>query len=102
MIISAATNIKKDLLEQRLKIYKEHPEGAEAEIPKEKSLGLIGEEMDRIKAFGASVVAMSMAFHDGFKLNPRQLETLGQMIVDLADKVTENLTKIDPPPPTHP
>ena len=58
-----------------------------------KPLEVIGEEINRIKAFGSCLVAMGMAFHDGFKLNPRQIETMGQLIIDLTDQVTERLNR---------
>jgi hypothetical protein len=57
---------------------------------------LAGEELNRIKAFGACLVAMGMASPEGYKLNPRQIETLGQTIVDLTAKVTETLNLNDP------
>lgn len=93
MIIDTATTLNKDLQEQKKKISEEI--GVEGQ--KGKPLELPGEELSRIKTFGSCLMAMGMAFHEGYKLNPRQIETMGQMIVDLAAKVAKNLNLPDPP-----
>ena len=91
MIISAAIAINETMQKQRERKNQEDSGGAEMKGEMGRPLELIGEEINRIKAFGSCLVAMGMAFHDGFKLNPRQIETLGQMIVDLVDQVAEKL-----------
>lgn len=102
MLIDATTAINENLQKQREKNSQGNSgeEGLKERLekPKARLLETIGEEMNHIKAFGSSLVAMGMAFHDGFKLNPRQIETLGQMIMDLAEKVTRKLNQ-DPHPP---
>lgn len=102
MIIDAASAINENLQKQREKPKNEISGGEGMKGEMGKPLELIGEEINRIKAFGSCLVAMSMAFHDGFKLNPRQIETLGQMIVDLAEKVTEKLNQTEALPPSLP
>jgi len=88
MIINAASTINKNLQEQKEKINLEASRsGMESQIAK--PLALIREEMNSIKAFGSSLAAMGTASH----VNPRQIETMGQLIVDLADKVTEKLSR---------
>jgi len=88
MIINAAITINKNLQEQREKIDQGASQGAMAS-QMGKPLTLIREEMNSIKAFGSSLAAMGTASH----VNPRQIETMGQLIVDLADKVTEKLNR---------
>lgn len=88
MIINAAVTIKKNLQEQKKKINQEASQG-EMESQIGKPLALIREEMNSIKAFGSSLVAMGTASH----VDPRQIETMGQLIVDLADKITEKLNR---------
>jgi len=102
MVINVITIINDKLQEQREKINQESSEGERMKGHRGKFMELIGEDLNRIKAFGSCLVAMGIAFHDGFKLNPRQIGTLGQMIVDLADKVTEKLNQTDTPPPSFP
>jgi len=86
MIINAAITINKNLQEQKEKINQEDPR-KEMEKQKDKPLALIREEMSSIKAFGSSLAAMGTTS----QVNPRQIETIGQLIVNLADKVTEKL-----------
>jgi hypothetical protein len=86
MIINAAATINKNLQDQKDKINQEDSRGGR-ESPKEKPLALVREEVNSIKAFGSSLAAMGATSH----LNPRQIETIGQLIVDLADKVKEKL-----------
>ncbi|MEW6660458.1 MAG: hypothetical protein AB1424_17570 [Thermodesulfobacteriota bacterium] len=86
MIINAAITINKNLQEQKEKINQEDPR-REMEKQKAKPLALIREEMSSIKAFGSSLAAMGTTS----QVNPRQIETIGQLIVNLADKVTEKL-----------
>jgi hypothetical protein len=88
MIINAAVTINKNLQEQKEKIKQEAPR-VEMANQTGKPLALIREEMNSIKAFGSSLAAMGTASH----ANPRQIETMGQLIVDLADKVTEKLNR---------
>jgi hypothetical protein len=93
MIIHAATTINENFQQGREKINKESSGGGGIVNLMGKPLELIRGEINSIKAFGSSLVAMSMAFHDGYKINPRQIETLGKLIVDLAEKVTKKLTQ---------
>ncbi|GEM_PF-4892465 len=86
MIINAAATINKNLQEQKEKINQADSRG-EMAGQREKPLALIREEMNSIKAFGSSLAAMGTTS----QVNPRQIETIGQLIVDLADKVTEKL-----------
>jgi hypothetical protein len=103
MIIDTTTAISENLQKESEKYHHENSGGEAMKDRMEKPLELIGEEINRIKAFGSCLVAMGMAFHDGFKLNPRQIETLGQMIVDLVDQVTEKLNHTeDSLPPSLP
>jgi len=97
MIINAATAINiainDDLQEPKEKIGKEGFGQRERETQQEKPVELIGEEMNRIKAFGSSLLAMGQTPQGGVKLDPRQIGTLGQLIVELAEKVTEKLNR---------
>jgi len=86
MIINAAVTINKNLQEQKEKINQEVSRG-ERESQTGKPLALIREEMSSIKAFGSSLAAMGTATN----VNPRQIETIGQLIVDLAARITEKL-----------
>ena len=61
--------------------------------PWTKPLELIGEEMNRIRAFGSSLVTIGLTTSGGVKLDPRQIETLGRMIVEQAEKVTAKLNQ---------
>jgi len=88
MIISAAVNINRNLQEQKEKINQEACRGG-SENQTEKPLSLIREEVNSIKAFGSSLASMGTASH----VNPRQIETMGQLIGDLADKITEKLAR---------
>jgi len=97
MIINTADTIYESLQGQREKINKESFGGEGLEKRLGKPLELIGGELNGIKAFGASLVAMGMACPAGFKLNPREIKAIGQMIVELANKVTEKLSQADPP-----
>lgn len=93
MIINAATAINENLQEQRETAFRE-PSGKEGRGDQRgKPLELIGEEMNRIKAFGSSLMALGLTTQGGDKLDPRQIGTLGQLIVDLAEKVTEKLNQ---------
>ena len=96
MIINAASTIKEKIEEQKKKLYLATAVDLGMESHLGKPLELAGEELNRIKAFGACLVAMGMASPEGYKLNPRQIETLGQTIVDLTAKVTETLNLNDP------
>jgi hypothetical protein len=102
MVINVITTINEKLQEQREKVNTASSEDEGMKGHMGKPLQLIGEDLNQIKAFGSCLVAMGMAFHDGFKLNPRQIETLGQMIVDLAEKVKEKLNQTDSRPPSFP
>ncbi|MBI4642883.1 MAG: hypothetical protein HY743_03945 [Deltaproteobacteria bacterium] len=93
MIINAATAINENLQEQKEKIGQEAFARGGRETQKEKPVDLIGEEMNRIKAFGSCLVAIGLTPQGGVKLDPRQIGTLGQLIVDLAEKVTEKLNQ---------
>jgi hypothetical protein len=93
MIINAATAINDNLQEQKGMVGKEAPGREGKEIPTRKPQELIGEEMSRIKAFGSSLVALGLTPQGGVKLDPRQIGTLGQLIVDLAEKVTEKINQ---------
>ncbi len=95
MIINAATTINKNIQEQNEKINQESSREGGVESRIGRPLESIEEEMERIKAFGSSLRAMGLTTHGGFKLNPRQIEAMGQMIVDLADKVTDKLNQPD-------
>jgi hypothetical protein len=92
MIINAATAINENLQEQKERIGRDG--GLRGKEPlKEKPLELIDEEMNRIKAFGSSLVALGLTTQGGGKLDPGQIGTLGQLIVDLAEKVTRKLNR---------
>ncbi|MBI5237959.1 MAG: hypothetical protein HY887_06005 [Deltaproteobacteria bacterium] len=93
MIINAATAINENLQEQKGRVGQEAFDRGGRETQKEKPVDLIGDEMNRIKAFGSSLVAMGLTPQGGVKLDPRQIATLGELIVDLAEKVTEKLNK---------
>jgi len=96
MIVNAATIIKENIEEQKKKLYLEKAVDLGMESHLEKSLEIAGGDLNRIKTFGSCLVAMGMASPEGYKLNPRQIETLGQTIVDLTDRVTETLNLNDP------
>lgn len=102
MVTNVVTIINDKLKELREKINQESSEGEGMSGHIEKLLESIGEDLNRIKSFGSCLVAMGMAFHDGFKLNPRQIGILGQMIVDLTDQVTDKLGQTDNSPPSLP
>lgn len=93
MIINAATAINENLQEQKEKIGREPFGREDREVQRGKPLELIGEEMNRIKAFGSSLVTMGLNTPGGVRLDPRQIGTLGQMIVELAEKVTAKLNQ---------
>jgi hypothetical protein len=93
MIINAATAINENLQEQKEQAGQEAAAKGEREAPQERPQELIGEEMTRIKAFGSSLVALGLSPEGGLKLDPRQIGTLGQLIVDLAEKVTKKLNQ---------
>jgi hypothetical protein len=94
MIINAASAINENLQEQKEKIGQEASARGGRETQRGKPLESIGEEMNRIRAFGSSLVAMGLTPQGGVKLDPRQIGALGQLIVDLAEKVTEKLNRI--------
>jgi hypothetical protein len=93
MIINAASAINENLQEQKEIVSKEAPGREGRESQRGKPPELIGEEMNRIKAFGSSLVAMGLTPQGAVKLDPRQIGTLGQLIVDLAEKVTKKLNQ---------
>ncbi|MFZ5450513.1 MAG: hypothetical protein ACOZF2_01375 [Thermodesulfobacteriota bacterium] len=99
MIINAATAINENLQEQKERVSREPFSREDRETQRGKPLVLIGEEMNRIKAFGSSLVTMGLNTPGGVRLDPRQIGTLGQMIVELAEKVTAKLNQggADPP-----
>jgi hypothetical protein len=91
MIIKAATAINENLQEQKEEIGRE-----ERKTPRAKPLELIGEEMNRIRAFGSSLVTLGLTTSGGVKLDPRQIGTLGRMIVEQAEQVTAKLSQSNP------
>ena len=93
MIINAATVINGNLQEQKEKIGQEASARDGRETQREKPLESIGEEMNRIRAFGSSLVDMGLSSQEGGRVDPRQIGTLGQLIVDLAEKVTAKLNQ---------
>ena len=97
MVINTANTIIGKLQGLRDKAVKEDTGGDGPEKRPGRPLELIRGEMNGVKAVGSSLVAMAMASGDGFKLNPLQIETMGKMVADLADKVTEKLTRADQP-----
>jgi hypothetical protein len=99
MIINAATTINENLQEQKEKIGREPAGREDRETPQAKPLELIGEEMNRIRAFGSSLVTIGLTTSGEVKLDPRQIGTLGQMIVEQAEKVTAKLSQGSDGPP---
>ena len=98
MIINAATAINENLQEQKDRSGREPSGKEDREIQRGRPLELIGEEMNRIKAFGSSLVTMGLDTPGGVRLDPRQIGTLGQMIVELAEKVNAKLKQGGPGP----
>lgn len=97
MVINTANTIIAKLQGPRDRVIKEDAGGEGPEKRPGRPLELIKGEMNGVKACGSSLVAMAMASGDGFKLNPLQIEAMGKMVTDLADKVTEKLTRADQP-----
>jgi hypothetical protein len=97
MVINVVTTINEKLQELKGQINQEAFEGEVIKGHMGEPLELIGEDLTRIKAFGTGI-----AYHDSFKLNPRQIETIGQMIINLADKVTGRLKQTGFPPSSLP
>jgi hypothetical protein len=97
MVINTANTIIGKLQGPKDKVFREGPGGAGPEPRPHKPLELVKEEVNSVKVFGSSLVAMTMAVPDGFKLNPRQIETIGNMVMDLTDKVAEKLTRAEQP-----
>ena len=96
LIINTVAAIHNSLMQQKWHIDKDVPKGEVTETQLEQSLELIGEEINRIKSCAADMVAMGTAFQDKLKFKPMEIETLGQMIVDLADKVAWILSSLAP------
>ncbi|MDD2903345.1 MAG: hypothetical protein PHU44_13015 [Syntrophales bacterium] len=96
MIINAATAINENLLEQKERVGREASGREDRGIQRGRPLELIGEEMNRIKTFGSSLVTIGLNTPGGVRLDPRQIGTLGQMIVELAEKVTAKLNQSGP------
>jgi hypothetical protein len=95
MILSGAKSVGENLETQ---VMGEDPTGGQLQ----QTIALIAEDVNRIQALGSSLVAMGMAFHFGYKLNPRQTESMGRLIVDLSNLVMEKMTQIDYPAPPNP
>ena len=93
MIINAAAAINENLQEQKEVIGREPAGREDRETLRAKPLELISEEMNRIRAFGSSLVTLGLTTTGGVKLDPRQIGTLGQMIVEQAEKVTAKLNQ---------
>jgi hypothetical protein len=88
MIINSAVTINKNLQEQKEKMTQE-ASWAGMEGQTGKPWALIREEVNSIKAFGSSLSTMGAASH----ANPRQIETIGQLIVDLVAQITAKLSR---------
>ncbi len=88
MIINSAAAINKNLQEQKEKMLQE-ASWAGMEQRTEKPWALIREEVNSIKAFGSSLAAMGTASH----VPSQQMETIGQLIVELTAKITEKLNR---------
>lgn len=88
MIINSAATINNNLQEQKEKMLQAVSWGG-MESQTGKPWALIREEVNSIKAFGSSLSTMGAASH----ANPRQIETIGQLIVDLVAQITEKLNR---------
>lgn len=88
MIINSAVTINKNLQEQKEQMTQAASWGGR-ESQTGKPWALIREEVNSIKAFGSSLSTMGAASH----ANPRQIETIGQLIVDLVAQITEKLNR---------
>ncbi|MHB8068978.1 MAG: hypothetical protein ACYDIC_13900 [Desulfobaccales bacterium] len=88
MIVNSAVTINKNLQEQKEKMTQEAFWGG-MEGQTGKPWALIREEVNSIKAFGSSLSTMGAASH----ANPRQIETIGQLIVDLVAQITAKLNR---------
>ena len=88
MIINSAATINKNLEEQKEKMLR-GARWVSMEPQTGKSWALIREDVNSIKAFGSSLAAMGAAAH----IPPRQMETIGQLIVELTAKISEKLNR---------
>ena len=96
MTVNTAVGINEKIKAQKEKLYRETAVDLGMESHLLKPLELAEKELDLIKAFGSCLVAMGVATPEGFHLNLMQIETLGQTILGLVDKVTETLNLNDP------
>lgn len=88
MIINSAVTINNNLQEQKEKMLQAVSWGG-MESQAGRPWALIREEVNSIKAFGSSLSTMGAVSH----ANPRQIETIGQLIVDLVAQITEKLNR---------